>query len=428
MSETAAQLAITIAVENSELVFTVNVPANLSVELFLKNVVAPQINAPLNRIQLLHNGAVLANHAQTLEQVGVTAQDFVVARLVAPPVASAARSATVASTNNGGSGGGPINAALLGQQLAAAMQNVRAAPPTARQEAETFRSQMMADANRLAVLAHNDPRLASAVRNNDIDTLEKAVEANRRVQAERSAELQRLHANPLDPANQRRMEELIRQEQVRENYENALEYNPAAFARVTMLYIDCKVNGRPLKAFVDSGAQQTIMSQRIAQQCGIMHLIDKRFSGIAKGVGTSKIIGRVHLAPIEIGGSTFNCTFTILENDDMDFLFGLDMLKAHQACIDLKANVLRIGSDIAVPFLAEKDIPKSFADGGGSGGDDESSAMEEDRVQPSSSTSSSSFPETSVKALTDLGIPRQQAIALLQATGGNVQLAAQMIG
>jgi DNA damage-inducible protein 1 len=33
-----------------------------------------------------------------------------------------------------------------------------------------------------------------------------------------------------------------------------------------------------------------------------MHLLDKRFEGIAVGVGSSKILGRIHLADMEIGG------------------------------------------------------------------------------------------------------------------------------
>lgn len=289
-----------------------------------------------------------------------------------------------------------------------------------------------------------------------------------------------------------------------ENLQSALEHNPegtsptstllhiakptnqslhAAFGKVIMLYIPVEVNGHPIKAFVDSGAQATIMSPRCAEACNIMRLIDSRYSGIAHGVGTAKILGRVHSAQIKIGSLFLACSFTVMEGKGVDLLLGLDMLKRHQANIDLERGCLVMGGS-EVKFLGEADIPKSEWEqeeaeptvegpggtsiGGRTGALVSGSSASTRGPQlgstpaafappPSSPQQSgqqivtnqpyqgprsprappapplpgrgdtAGFSEESIGQLMNLGFSRGEAVAALQATGGDVDMAASLL-
>jgi len=225
------------------------------------------------------------------------------------------------------------------------------------------------------------------------------------------------------------------------------------FGRVHLLYVSVEVNGNKVKALVDSGAQATIMSPACAEACGIMRLVDKRFAGIAKGVGTANIIGRVHSAPIKIGRMFLPSSFTVMEGKAVELLLGLDMLKRHQACIDLTRDMLIIQGE-EVRFLGEADIPKEAEEaleeeptlpgpagttigqktGAVSAPSEAGPSTSAPQPTPGATTAPSradpatpEFPAEHIDQLMALGFPREAAINALQATGGNVEFAAGLL-
>jgi hypothetical protein len=213
-------------------------------------------------------------------------------------------------------------------------------------------------------------------------TLSKTLSLKKEAEMER-----KLRVNPMDEEANKYFGDKITKQNVEEQYMRMMEEFPESMGRVLMLYIDTEVNGRDIHAFVDSGAQSTIMSSKCAEKCGLLHLLDTRFEGVAVGVGTGKILGRVHIAEMKVNGHIFPCTITIMDSEkglgdqNMEFLLGLDMLKRHKCNIDLGRNVLTFSvgnGKMETPFLHEKDL--SEGKGGTKGFDAEKSNQEIEKM------------------------------------------------
>ncbi|OJT05330.1 DNA damage-inducible protein 1 [Trametes pubescens] len=345
-------------------------------------------------------------------------------------------------------------------------RRVNVAGRSVEQDSEMMRLQLLGDPALMGRLRATNPEMARAAQSNPARFAELLHQTHaRQLEAERERSM--LEGDPFDIEAQRRIEEAIQQQAVLENLEHALEYSPESFGRVTMLYIPVEVNGHPVKAFVDSGAQSTIMSPECAEACGIMRLVDRRFAGIARGVGTARILGRVHTAQLKLEDLYLACSFTIMEGRDVDLLFGLDMLKTHLACIDLEKNVLRIKGR-EVRFLSEHELPEKARqlDSGegdipdGTHGSSAASAASGSGLgqppaqpfpggghtlgaapapvgagrgrgapglQPVQAQAQSRYPEGTIQMLMGFGATREAAVGALDAVGGDLEMAASLL-
>ena len=169
---------------------------------------------------------------------------------------------------------------------------------------------------------------------------------------------ERLERDPMDEVAQKMLEDDIRDENAHHNMEYALEHNPEAFADVTMLYLDCAVNKEHMVALVDTGAQTSVMSLEFARRCRVDMLMDTRIQGMATGVGTARIVGKVWSCDVAIGGTFYEASFSIVESAHLDCILGLDFMRRYLCTIDLSRGAMCIGDNV-VPFLPEHLCPSS---------------------------------------------------------------------
>ncbi|CDH58355.1 snare binding protein [Lichtheimia corymbifera JMRC:FSU:9682] len=416
---------------DTDQLYNLEIDSSMAVE-DLKALLESESGIPPEQQELVHNGRVLDEAKKLLQEYGVAQDDLILMQRKA------------VGTPAAGAGAG-------------------AASPASNPNFDLMRQHVLRDPRLLQQLANANPELARAALNDParFSSMVQQLEQSRRQAEQQRQTMMAASSDPFDIEAQKRIEEAIRQENIAANLEAAMEYNPESFARVTRLYINVEINGHKLVALVDSGAQSTVMSPETAEMCGLMRLVDTRFSGVAKGVGTANILGRVHSAQMKLAKDFFiACSFIVVEGKGSELLFGLDMLRRHRACIDLRRNALTF-DDCEIPFLNEHELPEkqrmieihgsaedempteartagpqAAANAVGSSSRDAAptssggtAQTQQQQQQPDKQQQpqESKYPEDHISILMNLGVSRQEAIHALDMASGNPDLAASLL-
>jgi DNA damage-inducible protein 1 len=340
---------------------------------------------PDNAVVTLRKEGTPMTATATLEQAGVQDGDMLAAEALVPRPAAAARPPPPPAA-----GGGLDFSSLLATAPAAAASSQPPAPVYYEgmslddamhynPHPHTFISLLKSKEHLFRELNYHNPLLVKKLEGQSIEAsvtiwrdelvkggIKAAFRASTAFHHEQDMQ-KRLESNPEDADAKTFYKERKSKAIVQEQYQQMMQEYPESFGNVLMLYIQAKINGHSIQAFCDSGAQMTIMSKRVALECGLEEYIDTRFAGMAVGVGTGKILGKIHMVQLQIGDLYYPCSVSVMDDaasgKEMPFLLGLDMMKRHLCQIDLENHVLKFrlapGKYMETPFLHEHDLSQS---------------------------------------------------------------------
>ena len=166
----------------------------------LKGMIEGDTSIPANRQLIYYHDKVLNDNTQTLESVGIIDQDMLDVHEFNPE--SRARAAQ----------------ALSSQQAGRRTQD----------DAETLRLSALGDPSVLRQLQQHRPELAQAVQSASRfrEAWNGLLRRQSEAELEKERNIQQLNNGPIDEDTQKKIEEMIREGQVFENLQDAIEYTP----------------------------------------------------------------------------------------------------------------------------------------------------------------------------------------------------------
>lgn len=144
-------------------------------------------------------------------------------------------------------------------------------------------------------------------------------------------------------------------EQVYQDLIEINKYYPGLLVNaVPSLYIRVSINGTPVVCVVDTGAEFNSMGRKTARACGLEGHIDTRYAGRAIGVGSTRMLGRIHICLMQCGKISLPMNFAVLDSV-CDTLIGMSALSMYRATIDLSSFSMTLGG-AKIPLLTSQEI------------------------------------------------------------------------
>lgn len=212
---------ITLSISNPEAedqdLLTLDIFPNMTVEA-LRDTIQAETRIDPTAQHLYHNGQLITDNNKTLEELSIADGE-----LLALHVRDMRGSTGIPAT---GSAGSSRPAAAVPQQ--ARRPGGSSGTGSMETDPEVIRLQILGNPTYRAELQRTQPQLAGVVDDPQrfAAAFRDAYDRERRERMERQHQIAALNADPFDIEAQAKIEEIIRQERVMENLQNAMEHNP----------------------------------------------------------------------------------------------------------------------------------------------------------------------------------------------------------
>lgn len=214
---------ITLSISNPEAedqdLLTLDIFPNMTIEA-LRDTIQAETRIDPTAQHLYHNGRLISDNNKTLEELSIADGELLALHV------------RDMRGNTGVPAGASSSSASSSRPAPAAPQQARRAAGGGSSGMETdpevIRLQILGNPASRAELQRTQPQLASVVDDPQrfAAAFRDAYDRERRERVERQRQIAALNADPFDIEAQAKIEEIIRQERVMENLQNAMEHNP----------------------------------------------------------------------------------------------------------------------------------------------------------------------------------------------------------